>query len=317
MERISGIYKITNLATNKSYIGSAVDTNYRRQSHFSNLKCNKHCNIHLQRAYDKYGLENFKFEIIELCPVEKLIEREQYYFDTLFFAQEYIRGEDTRFNHMSYNIEPSAGNSLGRKATQETKDKMSKLFKGRKIHPNTLAALERRRVNPKQTQEFIDRMKFYNRSQIYNLKHPEKSIYLREFYPKKGRVDTYKKVYQYTLEGYFVKEWRNTQAAGENFNVSYKSIWNNCIGKTNSCKGFRFSYELQNKLQYLPAIPKGGGGKMIEQLTLQGERVAIHVTIMDAARVMGFTRGVNITKCAKGERKQAGGFMWKYYEIDN
>jgi len=49
----------------------------------SSLKRNKHFNKYIQRSWNKYGEENFMFEILENCEVEKLIEREQYYIDTL------------------------------------------------------------------------------------------------------------------------------------------------------------------------------------------------------------------------------------------
>lgn len=78
-----GIYKITNLVNNKSYIGSSINLNKRKNTHFRNLKNNKHPNLHLQASCNKYGINNFSFSIIEESTKENLIEREQYYLDTL------------------------------------------------------------------------------------------------------------------------------------------------------------------------------------------------------------------------------------------
>lgn len=80
---ISGIYKIVNIINNKFYIGSSKELNRRWSEHKSELKHNKHINIILQRAWNKYGIDCFNFEIIEECDVNILLEREQFYIDTL------------------------------------------------------------------------------------------------------------------------------------------------------------------------------------------------------------------------------------------
>ena len=76
-----GIYKIINLQTGKYYVGSTKDFKIRKQCHFSRLKCNTHTNKHLQSAYNKYGKNNFKFEIIEYVKEELLLDVEQSYID--------------------------------------------------------------------------------------------------------------------------------------------------------------------------------------------------------------------------------------------
>jgi group I intron endonuclease len=59
-----GIYKITNIVTNKLYVGSSIDIKRRKYEHIRLLKNNKHNNIHLQNAYNKYGILNLKWEIL-------------------------------------------------------------------------------------------------------------------------------------------------------------------------------------------------------------------------------------------------------------
>lgn len=51
----SGIYIITNIITHKSYIGSAVNINYRWAKHKHMLKQNNHHSKHLQIANSKRG----------------------------------------------------------------------------------------------------------------------------------------------------------------------------------------------------------------------------------------------------------------------
>lgn len=76
---MTGIYKITNLITNKVYIGSAKNIDIRIKAHISKLKGNFHINKHLQSSYNKYGEENFKFEIIREVSNNILRRAEQFY----------------------------------------------------------------------------------------------------------------------------------------------------------------------------------------------------------------------------------------------
>lgn len=80
MEKIQGIYKITNIINNKIYIGSSTDIKKRWHGHKYDLRKNKHCNTHLQNAWNKYGEDNFKFEIIALIyDIEMILPIEQFY----------------------------------------------------------------------------------------------------------------------------------------------------------------------------------------------------------------------------------------------
>lgn len=82
---ISGIYKIICTVNNKFYLGSSKNIKSRWYEHKCSLKKGIHHSIHLQKAWDKYGKENFRFEILEFTGLEKeiLLEREQYWLDTL------------------------------------------------------------------------------------------------------------------------------------------------------------------------------------------------------------------------------------------
>lgn len=89
MEIVSGIYCITNIINNKKYIGLSSNI-YRRWGEHRRVPFNessKEYNYPLYRAIRKYGLENFKFEIIEQCSDEKkLLEKEAHwikYYDSI------------------------------------------------------------------------------------------------------------------------------------------------------------------------------------------------------------------------------------------
>lgn len=118
MENISGIYKITNKTTNKIYIGSSKNIEERWKAHINLLNRNKHNNNHLQHAWNKYGNKDFEFEIIEICDLSNLIEREQYYID-------YYNCCD---HSIGYNIMPSASMSI---IPKEVKEKISNTLTGK------------------------------------------------------------------------------------------------------------------------------------------------------------------------------------------
>ena len=77
------IYKITNLVTNKVYIGRSI-TKYRKNSHNRDLKLNKHHSIKLQRSYNKYGKDNFIFEIVEKDILKENINKKEIYYIALY-----------------------------------------------------------------------------------------------------------------------------------------------------------------------------------------------------------------------------------------
>lgn len=111
------IYKIVNIGNRDFYIGSSIRPLIRKNTHFNDLKKGKHPNQHLQRAWNKYGEENFNFEIIDYCSRDQILNKEQYYIDTL---------------NPSYNICKKAYSTLGRTASEETKLKMRESQLGRK-----------------------------------------------------------------------------------------------------------------------------------------------------------------------------------------
>lgn len=74
-----GIYKILNITNGKCYYGSSKNIEKRWKTHVNQLNNKTHINSILQRAWDKYGENNFLFEVIETCEVDKLFEVEQNY----------------------------------------------------------------------------------------------------------------------------------------------------------------------------------------------------------------------------------------------
>jgi len=68
---IIGVYKISNLVSDRYYIGYSKNINKRFCVHRCKLKNSCHDNIFLQRAYNLDGEDKFIYEIIHRCNTEK------------------------------------------------------------------------------------------------------------------------------------------------------------------------------------------------------------------------------------------------------
>ena len=79
----SGIYKITNSIDDRIYIGSAKHLHRRFLEHKRLFKNQKHNNKHLLNFVNKYSLNNVSFEIIEICDITLLEDKEQEYINLL------------------------------------------------------------------------------------------------------------------------------------------------------------------------------------------------------------------------------------------
>ena len=117
-----GIYRILNKTNDKLYIGSTAESFRRRFNlHKHQLRNNKHKNSHLQHAWNKYGEDNFEFLIIEICDYKEIVlEREQYYIDSIDFEN-------------LYNINPFAtgGIQFSDETLQKRANTLSKLNRER------------------------------------------------------------------------------------------------------------------------------------------------------------------------------------------
>ena len=81
MQKISGIYKITNMITGDFYIGSSVNIKWRFTQHKSPSTWALKQGMKLYQAMIQYGLNNFEFEILE--ETNDLHNREQYWIEQL------------------------------------------------------------------------------------------------------------------------------------------------------------------------------------------------------------------------------------------
>ena len=85
----TGIYKITNIKTKECYIGQAIHIKERWAEHAKcGLGIDTPAGNKLYKAIQEFGLWNFSFEVLEVCPQNQLNEKEKYYID-LYSSYDY------------------------------------------------------------------------------------------------------------------------------------------------------------------------------------------------------------------------------------
>lgn len=138
IEGKAGVYKITCISNGRFYIGSSKNLWKRHNEHNYLLNNNKHCNKELQADYNTYGIDNFKFEIIEFCTKENHFDREQVYLDMYKDKDKFYNKSTSAYNNNYVSEETKKKISKihkGKKLSEEHKKHISEAFKGEK-HPN-------------------------------------------------------------------------------------------------------------------------------------------------------------------------------------
>lgn len=268
------IYCIRNKINSKCYVGSTINPDKRRNEHFNWLRKNKHHSAHLQRAFNKYGEENFEFLILEnVIESENIITREQYWIDN---------------SSSEYNVCPVAGNCAGRIVTEETRKKISYYNSNLKTYSEetrlkiseSKKGIKRDTSNwnwkyvPLKVYEYnkdgefikewnsvkeISKHYYIKLATINNALHGE--IYLSKTLTafRREKLDSIspyeyprgKKVAQYDLKGNLIKIWNTATEASIFLKLkSSSAITNNIKERSKSAKGFIWKYIKENNNEF-------------------------------------------------------------------
>ena len=224
-----GIYKIENLINGKVYIGQSVDIKERWNDHKRiNSRTSKEAlkkqKYPLYLAFEKYGLDNFSFEIIEECSIEELNEKEQ------FYIKKYNSYIDFP-NSNGYNL--TLGGDGTRKVTEEQILNIVKLWEEGKTTGEIMEALQ------VEKHAIIKYLKLFS---------PTYSIEESDF---RGRINAgishRKRVDCYDLWGNYLKTYSSIREAAKILDLNVSKIINCCKGKAPRVKNYRFTYEKENK----------------------------------------------------------------------
>lgn len=124
------IYKLTNLQTNKIYIGKTTRTLEERLKEHEFYANNEEHNTHLARSIRKYGINNFKIEVLDTAFSEKeLNEKEQFW----------IKKYNTIQNGYNLTDGGEGGNTYKYKTDEELQQIKNKISLSKKYEKNPKA----------------------------------------------------------------------------------------------------------------------------------------------------------------------------------
>lgn len=232
----SGIYIITNLVNNNCYIGK---TNNFKRRFIEHKNINHESNPSLKLAYKKYGLENFKFDILEECHIEKLNEREIFWISKLKPKYNRTAGGDgisgCSRSDETKNILRIRGKSFWETLSEEQKNKiitqnLTGPRKGHKLLEKTKEKLRVANLGKKQSKETIEKRKqtMYNKKKNgytqTNAGH-KKPIYCEETREKFNSVNEAAQKYNLTtLSGHLKGRYKTCKR----LHYKYCSVETNC-----------------------------------------------------------------------------------------
>lgn len=340
------VYKHTS-PSGKCYIGitSAKNPNLRwgvggRRYLYKHETRGEH--VKFVNAINKYGWDNIKHEILETGLTHKEAkEKEKYYIEKF---DSYHNGYNGTFGgEGTIGMTGKKCTWYGRHHSKEAKRKISEANKNKIWSEEALLKMcESKGVKPivQLTLEgnFIKEWRSANNakqengygctSQILNCcNHKARSAYgfywmFLEEYKDIGfskeftiwRNTMMKKVNQYDLEGNYMKTFESIKEAAKTVGCSDGEIVVCCQKKRKSTHGYQFRYEDDDS--FVGKV-KGNTKKSVFCYSLENEFICEYESVAQASREtnIGCT---DIAKCARGKRKTAGGYIWRYAdEVDN
>lgn len=220
----SGIYCIENLINGKKYIGQSVDIQSRWVKHKSELKNNSHDNDYLQKSWNKYGEDNFKFYVMEFCDIDRLDELEVYYIDLY----------ETLNRDKGYNL--TSGGSYNKRYSFETRLKMSQAQIG-----HTVSAESRMKISKNHADCSG------NNNGMYGKKHTDEAK-RKISEANKGRISFRRnRTNVYCIE--LGKVFNDSTEAGKELNIDSSAVLKCCRGERKTCGGYHWEFiNLENNI---------------------------------------------------------------------
>lgn len=211
------VYRITN-PKGKIYIGSTLNIE-KRKKQYRTLSCKNQRKIY--NSIKKYGWDLHVFDILWNGSIDDMLKIESEY------GFKYKTLEKN-----GLNLRLPKGNEKC-STSEETKLKISLANKGNICSPETrlkLSIAGKGRLTKETTKKLIQEkalIRFSNKE-----KRMDQTKHLR------------KKVFQFTIEGEFIKEWPSTREVERILKIASSTISNCCNGKNyvKTAGGFKWSY---------------------------------------------------------------------------
>lgn len=301
------LYVHTCIVNNKKYIGITCRDPEERWGH--NGRCYKDHNPYFYNAIQKYGWdEGFTHEILYY----KCLSQEEAEELEIKMIEEY------RTTEHEYGYNQMIGGAHNGRMSEQTKLKLSKAFKGRKISEKTRLALIEANKNRVISEETRQKMSESAKKRGGHPVSEEAKERLRQANLGKKPPETAyealkevicKKVDMYTKDLVFVRTFDSIEDARRYFGKESCHISEVCnhIGKNKTWNGYVWRYHGESVDDY----ENNGRKKAVVQYTLDGEYVATYESATKAAEAIGADR-TGIKNCVNGKTKTAYGFVWKF-----
>ncbi len=242
----TGIYKIEHSSVpNIYYVGSTFIMNkglnqgfyLRWRLHKYYLLKGKHHSYKLQDVVNKLGIDGLKFSIIEVIDnnIEHLVEREQYWINTL---NSYKNG---------YNVLPFARTSKGRINTNKNLGKRINQFdiNGNIINEFLSArdANKKTGVSYKKISLVCNGINHSAGGYIWRFINDKFDKYIIKIHTKNF------KIYQYTLDNKYIREWDSPSLAVDEIKVSFGNLSSCLNNKRKTAGGFIWKREIIREIE--------------------------------------------------------------------
>lgn len=116
-----------------------------------------------------------------------------------------------------------------------------------------------------------------------------------------------KLVYQFTLEGVFLREFPSVAHAAAEAGCSEAQMTLTCNSTRRTARGSIWRFSL-----ILPQPVKEGVTREVEKLDSEGNVVARYPSVTEAVRSVGGRATANLCACCSGRRRSFAGFGWRY-----
>ena len=241
------IYCRTNLVNGKRYVGKAKDIKVREYTWKSTTP---YAGRYINRAKAKYGIENFKLEILkDNINEEELDNWERYYIVKL----------NTKAPN-GYNLTDGGDGLKGYKPTKETLRKKSIAMKGKNKgkHPTEESKQKNRiaHLGKKETQEQKDKIskslkEYYKTHKSWRFGTGKKRIKLseeelrcvRQKCAKYMQLANRKPILAYLLDGTFLKKYNSAKDAAIDLGLTLNGVCRCARGERNKYKEYTFKYD--------------------------------------------------------------------------
>lgn len=238
----TGIYLISFKNTNKVYIGSACSNGRylyekgfspRWKHHLYRLKQGSH-EKKIQNAFNKYGIDNLYFQIIDFCEKNNQFEKEQYWINKYDSAKS------------GYNTLEKAGDWPKTILSKESREKAKKTKENKKTELKSMV------LN-------LYNLGLSNSEIIKKIKISKNTVtkYLKEsnIKNKNGFLWRSKKVYCFNIKTKEIVIFNNPIDCSKNLNIKQDYIYNVLSNKAKTALGYSFSekeltiQEFENKIK--------------------------------------------------------------------